>query len=228
MPTDKPGDNFELELRDVWKQLTQSIMRSRTAFESFGAAIRDPDSPDDGQLARSAESYEWEESRAHESATESLGRLLENAQKGRRTALLSAAWRAVGDLEHIAECGRRGWTLAIRESEGKYAFSDEARKDAEKLSGHLEELFYWTLEAMRLRCGDGEGQQPEAGAIAKKEGEIARRILDKTAAECAKGHEARSADGSCAIPGGVAFLDYIATVSRVARHLSTLLELSGL
>lgn len=232
MTANEPAVDFERELRNVWKLLSHSVARSRSVFGRCGAAMRASDVPDDGERARSAKSYELEENYTCESAEESLENLLENARKGRQTALLSAAWRAVNELEHVTGCGVRVWNLAMRESEGKYSFSDEAGKDAEKLSGHIEELFDWTLETMRLRYSSadgGWGRQAliEAGAIAKKEGAIARRVFDKTATECACRHEALSAEGSCAIPGEVAFLDYIATLSSVGGHLSALLELSG-
>lgn len=233
MTTNEPADHFERELRDVWKQLSRSIARSRAVFEALGAAMLDEGAPEDGQLARSVRSYEVEESHVSGLAAENLGKLLKNAREGRETLLLSAAWRAVNEIEHVAGCGMRLRTLAVRGSEGGHSFGDGAKKDAEKLSGHIEELFYWTLEAMRLRHDNAGWERRdliEAEAIARKEGAIARRVFDKAAAACAGAHSpdgASGAEGRCSVPAGAAFLDYIATLSRAGGHLSALLELSG-
>lgn len=222
-----PAD-FNEAFSDIWRQLAHSLMRNHAVFEAFGRAISAPGGSEAGHLARAAENYEWEESRASAQITENLEQMLRAAENGGQSARIATAWKTVNELEHIAECGQRGWMLAIRESEGRYALGTKAREEIMKISRRLEELFYWTLESMRLLYNaPAEAQAAEAARITDREASVAEKLLRKTVAECRRTHDDRHREGRCAIPGGVAFLDYVATMSRAGEHLAAILVLTG-
>lgn len=222
-----PAD-FDEAISDVWRQLAHSLMRNHAVFEAFGKAISAPGTSGTGRLARSAESYEWEESRANALTTENLEQMLLAATGPEQSSRIATAWKAVNELEHIAECGQRGWMLAIRESEGKFSLGGEARDEIMKISHRLEELFYWTLESMRLLYNRlPESQATEAARIAARESAVAGGLFKKAVAGCRQTHGDRHRSGRCAIPGGVAFLDYVATMDRAGGHLAAILELTA-
>lgn len=215
-------------MQDVWKRLERVLVRNYSAFDAIGRALGDPDNGDIEPLERAAEGYEWEERRSHDQLIERLSEMLGMASEGDRAVELEAAWRCANELEHLSECGRRAWRLAVRKNAGGFSFPVEAYREVGEMAKRMEEVFYWTFEALRLRYYDmSEPQFRDARRIMWREAGIARRILENSILTCRRSHEMRRTKDRCSIPGGVAFLDFIIIMSRACSCLAAIGESAG-
>lgn len=220
-------EGMEPSLPNAWRILAHSLARSQTVLDAIGGAVDKSGGISASELAHSARRHQWEEANSYSQISSCLEGIPRDARDARQGANLATAWRCANELERLGDCGRRELTLVLREKEGKFAFGLEERAEIDAVSKRLEEVLYWTLQAMRLRFSNlPRSQSIGAGQIAKREAGVARKVLDVSIQTYARNHEARQVAGLGSIPGGAAFLDFLATVSQAAERLSALLELS--
>lgn len=220
---DDANEDFEQVVRDVWRALAHSVARNHAAFAAIGAAVRDPGGADGARLSRALEKYLWEERKDQEQAVAVLEKLANRVGGTTLAAETAAAWRCANGLERLSECGRKGWALAIQQLEGRFALDEDARAETGHMLQRLEELVYWTLEAMRTHYA-GSGR--EVLDIARKESGVALRLFEASVREGERTHRDRCAAGVVGIPAEVAFFDFVAMTSHAGRHLAGLLELA--
>lgn len=185
--------------------------------------MRDPDTISLGRLTHLLEKYDSDENYFHHQAAKALEALLARAELPEDASELTVPWRSVHELELVTVCTQRCWQLAIREKEGKFTFQAEARKEIGILLQRLEELVYWTLEALRLHYASMPRRQAkEAFRIVGKDAEVALSLFEKTVLDSKRKRESYQVGNSNEIPAEVAFFDFVALADTMGRHFVNL------
>ncbi len=215
------------QIRDLWRLLAHSVSRHHSAFAAIGKAIRDPDSLSLGRFTHLFEKYDSDENHFHYQADKALEAILARAESPEAASEVTAPWRCVHELELVTACTRRFWQLAIQEKEGTFTFQAEARQVVASLLQRLEELVYWTLEALRLHYASMPRQQArEAFRIIGKDAEVALSLFEKAVLDSKRKRESHKIDDSKEIPAEVAFFDFVSLADTVRGHFVNLSNLA--
>ncbi len=209
------------KIQELWRLLSHSVSRHHSTFAAIGKTVRNPDSASLGRVTHFFEKY------FHHQAVKALEALLSDAESPELASELTIPWRSVHELGLVTACTRRCWELALREKEGKFTFQPEARQAIGNLLQRLEELVYWTLEALRLHyVRMPRGQIAEAFRIAGKEAEVALRLFEKAVEDSKSKREAHRVNDRHEIHAEVAFFDFVALAAAAGGHFANLGKLA--
>jgi phosphate:Na+ symporter len=119
----------------------------------------------------------------------------------------------VNDLERIGDHAVNIVEIAERKIDQKFAFSESALAEAERLKREVEQMFDYIIAALQ----DSDVEQAKSALTNEKN-------LNRMQIEFRRSHVDRMRDGLCTPESGLIFIDLVDNVEKIGDHLTNIAQ----
>jgi len=151
--------------------------------------------------------------RTQHEITEYLVKLTQRTLTEEQAEVIPLLIHCVNDAERIGDRAENLMELAVELAHGKQKLSKFARGELDQLLGLIEEQAASVVAAL---AEDGE---EAVNHVLKLEGQI-----NELAVACHDNHVKRLSKGKCTVASGIAFVEVVANLERIADHLTNIAE----